>query len=374
LACGLWSYLGVAAPALAGSGGAFANDVPRVTSVSCVAGCASVDSAQPGSVLRIRGKALKQVAKVVFLGGPGWRDNATAAVIRARLKSVDVTLPENALSGRLRAVGADGLRSRPSRAIVSVQRGEGSTAALEVRVIGRRVFHDAARPARVDLLAPEALAVTVALVRVSDGAAVLSWPVSLAAGVVQSLTWDGTVAGLPQPAGRYEFRVFGQTAEVQAAEVAPVAAPMASALFDLIDHKFPIRGRHDFGEEQAQFGAGRSGHSHQGQDIFAPCGSTLVAARGGVVKLNKQHDAAGNYIVIDGEGTDVDYAYMHMRDPSPLEKGARVLTGEVVGYVGDTGHAFGCHLHFEMWGAPGWYTGGSPIDPLPFLKAWDAYS
>ena len=37
--------------------------------------------------------------------------------------------------------------------------------------------------------------------------------------------------------------------------------------------------------------------------------------------------------------------------------------------VGDTGDATACHLHFEIWTAPGWYEGGSPIDPLPYLKS-----
>ena len=51
-----------------------------------------------------------------------------------------------------------------------------------------------------------------------------------------------------------------------------------------------------------------------------------------------------------------------------------VRTGQPIGLVGDTGNAQGCHLHFEIWGAPGWYEGGSPIDPLSYLKAWDRYS
>jgi murein DD-endopeptidase MepM/ murein hydrolase activator NlpD len=33
--------------------------------------------------------------------------------------------------------------------------------------------------------------------------------------------------------------------------------------------------------------------------------------------------------------------------------------------------ASACHLHFELWTAPGWYSGGQPIDPLPSLQAWD---
>lgn len=68
------------------------------------------------------------------------------------------------------------------------------------------------------------------------------------------------------------------------------------------------------------------------------------------------------------------YVYMHMRGPSPLRKGQRVLTGQPVGEVGDTGRASGCHLHFEMWTAPGWYQGGTAVDPLPELTRWDAFS
>ena len=42
--------------------------------------------------------------------------------------------------------------------------------------------------------------------------------------------------------------------------------------------------------------------------IFAACGTPMVAARGGVVKLNQNEANAGNYLVIDGAGTEVDYA------------------------------------------------------------------
>ena len=371
MACGA----GLVSPAgaSAASGGAFASAPATITSVSCIAACAAADATKTGSLLRVRGKSMREVAKIVFLGGGGHADNATARVSKARRNSVDVTVPEKASSGRLRAVNGDGARSAASRAVVSVQRGAGSSAALDVQVVGRRVYYDAARPARIDLLARRAMAVTVALVRVIDGAGVMAWPLTLAPEAVSSITWDGRVAGVAQPAGRYEFRVFeGVAAPGVAAASAPSA--LATGAFDLVDHIFPIRGRHTFGSGQAAFGAGRNGHVHEGHDVFARCGTPLVAARGGVVKLNRTERSAGNYVVIDGEGTDVDYVYMHLREPSPVAKGARVLTGQPIGNVGDTGDARGCHLHFELWSAPGWYTGGAAIDPQPLLKAWDAYS
>ena len=78
--------------------------------------------------------------------------------------------------------------------------------------------------------------------------------------------------------------------------------------------------------------------------------------------------------MIDGDGTDVDYVYMHLDQPSPFSPGDRVYTGQTIGAVGDSGNAQGCHLHFEMWSGPGWYDGGKPFDPLPALQAWDSWS
>lgn len=129
---------------------------------------------------------------------------------------------------------------------------------------------------------------------------------------------------------------------------------------------FPVQGAHDFGTETNSFGGGRG---HEGHDVFAKCGTPLVAALPGVVTFKKFHDRAGNYVVVkadDGTGQ----AYMHLAAPATVDKGDRVTAGQPIGEVGDTGRASGCHLHFELWTAPGWHEGGSPIDPLPALKRW----
>ncbi len=132
------------------------------------------------------------------------------------------------------------------------------------------------------------------------------------------------------------------------------------------DGIFPVQGPHDFGTFVNTFGGGRG---HQGQDVLAECGTPLVAALGGTVQMNKFQANAGHYVVIQAaDGTS--QAYMHLREPSPLQKGEPVLAGQPIGVVGQTGRASACHLHFEFWTAPGWYEGGEPIDPLPLLKAW----
>ncbi len=191
--------------------------------------------------------------------------------------------------------------------------------------------------------------------------------------VANTIRWDGGAAnGRPAPNGRYSFRISAQTGVPAARK-----ATRSSALnlgFALFGYAFPLLGAHDFGQSGARFGAGRSGHTHQGQDVMANCGVPIVAARGGRVQYSGFQGAAGNYVVIDGKGTGFDTAYMHLLRPSLLRSGDQVRTGQPIGLVGSTGSSTACHLHFEIWTAPGWYEGGSPLDPLPRLKKWDRYS
>lgn len=128
---------------------------------------------------------------------------------------------------------------------------------------------------------------------------------------------------------------------------------------------FPIRGRHTYGDG---LGAGRG---HQGQDLMAKCGKPIVAAMSGRVRLvDYQGSGAGNFVVIKGKDR-YDYVYMHMLEKASVREGQRVTAGEQIGVVGSTGRSSACHLHFEMWTAPGWYRGGRVADPTPYLKDWD---
>jgi murein DD-endopeptidase MepM/ murein hydrolase activator NlpD len=195
----------------------------------------------------------------------------------------------------------------------------------------------------------------------------------VAPNVPNTIRWDGTATdGRPARNGKYSFRISAQTG-------APAARPAVSSTalslgFAIYGYAFPLLGAHDFGEAGARFGAGRSGHTHQGQDVMANCGVPVVAARGGRVQYSGYQRAAGNYVVIDGKGTGYDTAYMHFLRPSLLRAGDQVRTGQPIGLAGSTGSSTACHLHFEIWTAPGWYEGGSPIDPLTYLMRWDRYS
>jgi len=190
-----------------------------------------------------------------------------------------------------------------------------------------------------------------------------------------SVRWDGAAGdGRPAPNGRYSFRIAPQVGGPAARRASSSSAASLSLAFQLYAYAFPILGPHDYGGAAGRFGAARSGHTHEGQDVMAKCGTPLIAARGGRVQYSGYQGAAGNYVIVDGVGTGYDFGYMHLLEPSPLQAGMTVRTGEPIGLVGQTGDATACHLHFEIWTPPGWYEGGSPIDPLPLLQQWDAYS
>jgi murein DD-endopeptidase MepM/ murein hydrolase activator NlpD len=205
--------------------------------------------------------------------------------------------------------------------------------------------------------------VRISLVRLSDGDVVKRWRHTRPSpGAPHSVGWKPRAGD-----GRYAFRLTASAPNGAAARNAADDDRDRDA-FDVHGYAFPLHARHDYGDG---FGAGRG---HEGQDVFARCGASMYAARGGTVQANDYHSAAGNYVVIDGRGTGRDFMYAHLREPSPLSVGDRVYTGQAIGKVGDTGNAAGCHLHFEMWSAPGWYEGGQAIDPTRHLKRWDRYS
>jgi murein DD-endopeptidase MepM/ murein hydrolase activator NlpD len=135
-------------------------------------------------------------------------------------------------------------------------------------------------------------------------------------------------------------------------------------------HVFPIDGPHDLGRTATNgFGGGRG---HQGHDMFADCGTPLVAAATGSVRRSVSGDpVAGHHLVLRDAATGDEHVYMHLDAPPELEVGDRVQAGDAIGAVGESGNAQGCHLHFEIWSAPGWQR-GEVRDPLPELKEWQA--
>jgi murein DD-endopeptidase MepM/ murein hydrolase activator NlpD len=354
---------------------------PVLHSWRCIRACQDTVTGSTGSLVRVRGRALGRTYEVVFLGAEGAADDVAAAPLRRKRNVVDVRVPLGAVAGPLLVARHDGERSATSATALAIAeyatlKAESAGPTVEVQVQSRRAFFDAELPARASYVVHGAKPanVVVELVRAKDGVVVTSWQEGeVAPETPRSLSWDGTVAGKLQPQGRYAFRVTAVDSDGVKALRAQAPKPAAAdpSQIQFLAHEFPIRGPHYYGESAARFGGGRG---HQGHDTFAACGTPVVAARGGVVQFKQYHSAAGHYLVIDGERTGVDYTYMHLREAALVDAGERVRTGQLIGYVGQTGRASGCHLHFEMWSAPGWYDGGKPFDPLPSLLAWDKTS
>jgi murein DD-endopeptidase MepM/ murein hydrolase activator NlpD len=266
----------------------------------------------------------------------------------------------------------------PLRAIPELSAGVG------LRKVSRRAA-SAATLAYVSH-AREPIRVRVDVVRLADGFSVFADERTVTPEAAQTIRWNGRATTGLALDGRYEFRIALAATPAGSAATAPLAGgatpegaapPPGSArvgAFTFVGAIFPVRGEHDYGQSGARFGAGRAGHSHEGHDVMAECGTPLVAARGGVVTMRAQHSRAGNYVVIQDALTGEGHMYAHLREPALVRRGQRVQTGQPLGVVGDTGSASACHLHFEIWTAPGWYSGGSPIDPLATLLRWDQLS
>jgi murein DD-endopeptidase MepM/ murein hydrolase activator NlpD len=141
-----------------------------------------------------------------------------------------------------------------------------------------------------------------------------------------------------------DARIRGQLA---AAQSSADTTPSASGLI------WPVNG-----PVVSPFGY-RWGRLHAGIDIAVPSGTPIHAAAAGTVVLAGWTGGYGNYTCIDhGGGLATCYAH---QSSFAVSSGASVSQGQVIGYVGCTGHCFGPHLHFEV------RINGNPVDPLGYL-------
>jgi murein DD-endopeptidase MepM/ murein hydrolase activator NlpD len=103
----------------------------------------------------------------------------------------------------------------------------------------------------------------------------------------------------------------------------------------------------------------RWGRMHEGIDIGVGMGTPIRAAASGTIIYCGWESGYGNLTVIDNGG-NLATAYGHQSSIA-VACGQQVSQGEVIGYVGCTGHCTGPHLHFEV------RINGSPVDPLGYL-------
>jgi murein DD-endopeptidase MepM/ murein hydrolase activator NlpD len=121
----------------------------------------------------------------------------------------------------------------------------------------------------------------------------------------------------------------------------------------------PYRYTNDFGDPRPQ-------GSHEGNDILAPKKSIVVAVEDGKIKFWTTSARAGCMLYLYG-ASGTTYLYIHLNNDVTmandnrgkcvpggsywpgLKDGQRVVAGQAIGYVGDSGDADGTpHLHFEV--------------------------
>ena len=362
------AVIGLAVTSAVGPAAHAATASPRPTDLRCIEGCAGRQTAAVGSTVRITGDRLKQVAEVDFRGRTRWIAAKPTVAGRHR---VAVKVPPRARSGRPRVAADHGraVRVRKLLRVVSSQRlpERGSFDLLDSDIRPRTAFVDGGRTFKLRYRFRAFGPVNVRTKLLHGGNVLRRWmnrkelPYT-----AHRLRWKGMLSGHhPAPPGHYRFKIK-----------APGRKPELTPRFRLFSGKFPVRGPHDYGGPVQRFGAPRSGgRVHQGQGVFAACGTRVVAARGGRAQARGSDPVLyGNWIVIDASGTRTDYRYAHFLHPASVHDGERVRTGEEVGRIGRTGNArsVGCMLHFEVW--PHGWNRGSPVDPLPILKRWDGWS
>jgi murein DD-endopeptidase MepM/ murein hydrolase activator NlpD len=145
-------------------------------------------------------------------------------------------------------------------------------------------------------------------------------------------------------------------AQIQAAQVSPERTTASLAVDSTQSSSgliWPVSGA-----VVSPFGI-RWGRMHEGIDISAGSGAPVAAAAAGTVISVGYMGGYGNLVVVD-HGGGLATAYAHLSGYA-VGSGQSVSQGQVVGYIGCTGHCYGPHLHFEV------RVNGAAVDPLGYL-------
>jgi murein DD-endopeptidase MepM/ murein hydrolase activator NlpD len=170
---------------------------------------------------------------------------------------------------------------------------------------------------------------------------------------------EATAAPKPTPTAAPAKKKKKKTAKLERKLAPEVEKRLTSG-----GYAFPVYGAADIADD---WGGPRQIGPHQGNDIFAPFGSPVLAVAGGTVHKVGTLPISGNRLWVYADGGDT-FFYAHLSAFSPAAvNGARVKAGTVLGFVGNTGDAEPTppHLHFEVH--PG---GEDAVDPHAILLAW----
>jgi murein DD-endopeptidase len=102
---------------------------------------------------------------------------------------------------------------------------------------------------------------------------------------------------------------------------------------------------------------------HHGIDIAMPVGTPLTAPAPGTV-VHKGNNGSGGVTLIIRHADNMHTVYYHLQKPSPHPINARVNTGDLIAFSGNTGASTGPHLHMELRRSRKW---GDTLDPQPHI-------
>jgi len=93
------------------------------------------------------------------------------------------------------------------------------------------------------------------------------------------------------------------------------------------------------------------------------CGVPIYAVSEGLVTRANKIDTGNGFVVYVHKDGKYSIRYAHLQSPSPLNEGDYIYPGQLIGFAGDTGLAYGCHLHLEIRTIPD----NVVIDPRYFI-------
>ena len=262
-------------------------------------------------------KADKPDVVTVILESDGFADLLERAEFMQRVSEQDARIIDHVREAKEEAVAAerhlDALEERQRKVTAVVAQRAAEVAAIKERLVGRQQEFQGVRDQKQQAL------------------------VSTRAGRREL---EGHLAALEKEQAAVQARLAGYVP----------AGPIRQGSGSMV---WPVNGSFT-----SPFGM-RWGRLHAGIDIAAPEGTPIVAADSGRVILAAWTGGYGNYTCISHGGA-LSTCYGH-QSRYGTSAGASVSRGQVIGYVGNTGHSFGAHLHFEV------RINGSPVDPMGYL-------
>jgi Peptidase family M23 len=160
---------------------------------------------------------------------------------------------------------------------------------------------------------------------------------------------------------QFRFLMKNATAVALAGSGLRLVPGMLAANAGYLPSLWPVIGRitGSFGERLDPFSG--EGSFHTGVDIAGRYGESVRAAADGVVIVAERRHGYGRLVVIDhGFGVTTWYAHLSAYD---TRVGARVVRGEVIGFLGESGRATAPHVHYEV------RIDDTPVNPWRYLRS-----